>query len=110
MGCITEVKAEGCIVFEYMQQNGLNFSDAKMIGTSCTKDWQDYLGKLFPYADISVKMKIVDRTEMARMAIVTAMEVDEDGVFFPVDLEGLEEKLQDRLNQIIKTYKKALNK
>lgn len=104
MSEIIEINAEGCIIFKYIKANGLNFSDAKMIGTSCLKDWQDYLRSEYPNADIGVRMKIVKETEVARMAIVTAMEVNEGGVLFPADIEGLEEILQDRLNKLVRQY------
>jgi hypothetical protein len=104
MNEIIEIKAEGCIVLEYIQKNGLNFSDAKMIGKSCLKDWQDYLRREYSNADIGVKMEIVKDAGVARMAIVSAMEVNEGGVLFSADIEGLEEALQDRLNKLVKQY------
>jgi len=104
MSEIIEIKAEGCIVLEYIQKYGLNFLDAKMIGKSCLKDWQDYLRREYPNADIGVRMEIVKNAEVARMAIVSAMEVNEGGVLFSADIEGLEEALQDRLNKLVRKY------
>ncbi|WP_156955889.1 hypothetical protein [Solidesulfovibrio alcoholivorans] len=107
MGEISTISVKGCMIFEYCEKLSLNLADCKMIATGCLKDWQDFLQKKYPYADVKIGMSIVSSTEVARMTTIEAMEVNEGGVYFPIEIAGLEEVLQDRMNNLMQTYLEA---